>query len=119
VRLRLIVPSGPIRISALVDSGADHSVFRASLLEEPLGFGSGDLVPSEVTGAGGATPTRRLSIGDLTAELADVPSEAFSLRGEFSDLVPFHLLGRWDFFSVFDVAFYEASQEFHLRDRRV
>jgi hypothetical protein len=92
-------------------------MFEASLIKR-LGLAPADLVASEKTGLGGASATHRLRRGTLTAQLADIPGEDFALHGEFSERVPFNLLGRSDFFRIFHVAFFEDAQVFHLRDRR-
>ncbi len=119
MRLRLTSPDGAaITVPALVDSGADRSMFRAGVIEL-LGIDPTELIGGEAAGLGGSMSTQRLRTGDLTAQLAGLPPTPFALSAEFSTGLPVNLLGRSDFFHVFDVAFYEGAQELLLRDRRV
>ncbi|MFI5004168.1 MAG: aspartyl protease family protein [Solirubrobacterales bacterium] len=116
--LRLAGAAPPNPVVALVDSGADRSIFRKDVMET-LGLGTSDVVRREVKGIGGPTETFRLRRGRLSAELAGVRGvAAFPLAGEFSEKLKVNVLGRSDFFRVFRIAFFEDAQTLHLLDRR-
>ncbi len=117
LRLRLKVPGDPLVVPALIDSGADHSIFRGEVARS-LDFDPAGFVSDQASGLGGRISTFCLRSGNLMAELVDVPGAEFALTAAFSEKLPVDLLGRSDFFRLFDVAFYGEEQEFQLRDWR-
>jgi hypothetical protein len=110
VEIRLWLAGRSVRLVALVDSGADSSLFDADAADR-LGLDRDIARIASSIGASGVTfstyqwPTLPLEI--------EFESERFPFRGSFVDFPPdsdgVSLLGRADFFGKFIVQFWDAA----------
>jgi hypothetical protein len=115
-------PAGVAPYACLLDSGANHSAFPASSIDD-FGIATDDLVATRVRTAGGLRPSLGLRRPDLVIveiEEQRIPIQPYFLldrddliRQEWEEHDP--VLGR-DFFLGFEeVAFSQTRQEVHLR----
>ena len=113
VDITLAIPTRPLTLKALVDSGATFSVFRAEIIEYlGIPLTRGERVYLE--GVGGRILGYRhrvpASVGDTRFLLTVIFSQELT--------VSFNLLGREDFFRQFLVSFDERHHVVHLRPYR-
>jgi hypothetical protein len=99
------------RVVALVDSGADFSLFHITYADE-LGLNRDEAEIGESTGASGAS-FRTYRWPDAHLEL-EFENERFPFLGAFADFAPTsepsNLLGRRDFFQRYIVQFWDAAE---------
>jgi hypothetical protein len=99
------------RIIALVDSGADFSLFDITYADE-LGLDRNEAAVGESIGASGV-PIRTYRWPTLRLEL-QFETERIPFLGAFADFAltsePLNLLGRRDFFERFVVQFWDAAE---------
>ena len=107
VRLHSVAGS-PAVVMALIDSGADCACFPRDWAE-PLGINLSECSPRVGVTAGGENEQVWWPQG-VRAHIAGVELQ---LTGVFAD-TPVALLGRQDFFRVFEVAFDERATRFTL-----
>jgi len=96
----LKTPVGVLRLSFLLDSGADYSL-APCLLAKTLGIELNTLPSKKVSGLEGGKVKGKL--GELSGEIAGHPFKARCLFTDRND-VP-SILGRLDFFDQFDICF--------------
>ena len=100
-----------VRLTALVDSGAEYSLIDVRIADI-LGLERHIAEVGEAVGAGGAIfPTYRWPITPLEIQFG---AERFPFRGSFAAVPPGsdtpNLLGRGDFFQRFIVQFWDAAE---------
>jgi hypothetical protein len=113
VRIRTFNGDRSVQFDALVDSGAEHSVFSLEIADE-LGIHLGDARHVVVVGAGGheidGFLTRvELQLGRHRWTAPSIFSEAGSRRG---------ILGQIGFFAFFSVTFRYDQREMDIRRNR-
>lgn len=113
VPVTLVGPSRRVEIVALVDSGAEHSVFGADLADQ-LGFPHHNGTPVTVVGVGGQqTPGRLLEValqlGPHRWNTSAIFSEAGNRRA---------ILGQAGFFAFFTVTFRYYARTMDIRRAR-
>jgi hypothetical protein len=110
VEIRLWLAGRSVRLVALVDSGADASLFDIDAADR-LGLDRGIAAIASSIGASGVEfPTYRWPTLPLEIEFG---SERFPFQGSFVEFPPgsdgVSLLGRADFFQKFIVQFWDAA----------
>lgn len=103
-------PSARIPVVALVDSGADSSIFPLEIAAH-LGIDLGQCRREDCTTAAGPS-TQHIWEPGLDAQVQAM-NVTVHLRGAFSE-TPVGLLGREDFFDAFRVSFDHRRQTFRL-----
>jgi hypothetical protein len=111
VDITLALSVRPLTVTALADSGASFSVFRAEILEY-LGIQLEQGKRVYLEGIGGRI------LGYLHRLPARVGEKAFAFRAVFSRelTVSFNLLGRDNFFQQFLITFDERAKTVQLQD---
>ena len=104
--------SKSIPIPALVDSGADAALFHVQLAETVFGLRRSRAVRSSSDGIG-PDPLPVWTWASASWHL-EFGGHRFRISPEFADLTGPNLLGRWDFFAQFRVAFDEPGQRVHI-----
>jgi hypothetical protein len=99
----------PVPFNALVDSGADGSMFKLDMMPV-FGVTKADCDEREQKGAGGTSTFYCWKGGTVNASFLGVK---MNLILQFSD-TPMVLLGREDFFSYFKIEFDHAQKHFVL-----
>ncbi len=109
--MRLWHGNRPVRLVALVDSGADRSLLDIGYAEI-LGLDRSDATSHEAVGANGEAMT----VFDWPEGLLELQFEAqrFPFQGSFIEYAPdadgTNLMGRADFFAHFIVQFWDARK---------
>lgn len=115
VEVRLVRGNRSVRVTALVDSGADFSVFDVKVADA-LGLDRGDAHLVDNLGASGSSvPTYRWPDAALTIQFE---AEHIPFQGSFATFPPgsepLSLLGRRDFCPWFIVQFWDAAELMHI-----
>ena len=106
-----ILGARPLTIRALVDSGADFSIFDLSVANY-IGVRFDPQLQRQFAGIGGMIVANGAWLEAIVAK------RHLRLLAFFAPNLPINLLGRDNFFHYFRVCFDELNHEFELRFRR-